>query len=108
MIKWVVIIVCGWLLFKLISNDSRKKGEKKQQTMERKVATGEMVKDPICGAYVSPEQQIRVRAGDAVHHFCSYECRDKFVEQLENQKQVSQQETFTETPEAEESTKTTD
>lgn len=90
MIKWLVLIVCGWALFKLITNDSKKKSEATQQKKERKVAKGDMVKDPVCGAYVELDQQIRVRQGETIHRFCSYECRDKFLQQLEERKQVAE------------------
>ncbi|MEZ0575029.1 TRASH domain-containing protein [Halodesulfovibrio aestuarii] len=83
MIKWVVLLVCGWLLFKLVTNDSKKKSDKKQKDMEKKVATGDMVKDPVCGAFVSLDQDIRIRDGETIHRFCSYECRDKFLARLE-------------------------
>lgn len=83
MIKWVVIILCVWFLFKLLTNDSKKKTEKKQENMEKKYAAGDMVKDPICGAFVSKDQQIRVKNGDSVEYFCSYDCRDKYIKQLE-------------------------
>ncbi|MCT4534867.1 transcriptional regulator [Halodesulfovibrio sp.] len=83
MIKWVVLLVCGWLLFKLVTNDNKKKADKKQKDMEKKVATGDMVKDPVCGAFVSLDQDIRIRDGETIHRFCSYECRDKFLARLE-------------------------
>lgn len=83
MIKWVVILVCAWALFKLFTNDNKKKTENKQATMEKDVAAGDMVKDPICGSFVSKDQQIRVRDGETVHYFCSYDCRDTFLKQLE-------------------------
>jgi YHS domain-containing protein len=82
-IKWVVLLVCGWLLFKLVTNDNKKKADKKQKDMEKKVATGDMVKDPVCGAFVSLDQDIRIRDGETIHRFCSYECRDKFLARLE-------------------------
>jgi YHS domain-containing protein len=82
-IKWVVLLVCGWLLFKLVTNDNKKKTDKKHKDMEKKVATGDMVKDPVCGAFVSLDQDIRIRDGETIHRFCSYECRDKFLARLE-------------------------
>ena len=50
------------------ANDlNKKKKENKQESaaeMERKVAAGEMVKDPECGAYVAVEGSISVRDGE--------------------------------------------
>ncbi|UZP68291.1 transcriptional regulator [Desulfovibrio mangrovi] len=87
LIKLLIFAVCGWALFKMFTNDSKRKTDKdaakKAKDIERKVATGEMVKDPVCGAYVSLDQEIRVRNGETIHRFCSYECRDKYLAQLE-------------------------
>jgi YHS domain-containing protein len=41
-----------------------------------------MVKDPSCGTYVDKDGDIRVREGDKVHVFCSYECRDKYLKRI--------------------------
>ena len=41
-----------------------------------------MVKDPQCGTYVSKDSEITVRDGETVYHFCSYDCRDKFLNAL--------------------------
>ena len=83
LLKLLIFAVCGWALFKMFTNDSKKNAAKKEKVQERKVATGEMVKDPVCGAYVSLDQEIRVRDGETIHRFCSYECRDKYIAQLE-------------------------
>ena len=55
----------------------------KTEDTKQKVAAGEMVKDPICGTYVERDGNIRVKEGEKVHIFCSYECRDKYLKQLE-------------------------
>ncbi|MFW6388812.1 MAG: TRASH domain-containing protein, partial [Desulfohalobiaceae bacterium] len=33
-----------------------------------------------CGTYVSSDSDIRVKQGNQVYYFCSYDCRDKFLE----------------------------
>jgi ribosomal protein L24E len=58
------------------------KRPRKNEEKDNLVATGEMVKDPFCGAFVSKDGDIRVRQGDKVHYFCSYECRDKYVKMI--------------------------
>lgn len=86
MIKWLVLIAAGYFLFRLLTNDRKKKGESEAKTQakeqERKIANGEMVKDPVCGAYVDKDSGITVRDGDTVHVFCSYECREQFLERV--------------------------
>ncbi|QGY41203.1 transcriptional regulator [Pseudodesulfovibrio cashew] len=83
MLKFIVIGVALFLVYKLFMGDKKKKEMDQAQTTKQKVASGEMVKDPICGTYVEHDGHIRVREGEKVHVFCSYECRDKFLKQLE-------------------------
>lgn len=85
--KWLILILAVYALYRLFANDVLKKkkenNEENAAEMERKIAAGEMIKDPECGTYVSAEGNISVRDGEIVHHFCSYECRDKFLQRLE-------------------------
>lgn len=37
-----------------------------------------LVRDPICGVFVSPELALSLTAGGRTHHFCSDKCRDEF------------------------------
>ena len=38
-----------------------------------------LVRDPVCGMHVSEDLAIAVRTGSEVMHFCSLECRDKYL-----------------------------
>ena len=40
----------------------------------------EMVLDPVCGSYVPESSALSARRGDETAHFCSTECRDKFIQ----------------------------
>lgn len=82
MLKFVILVVALFVLYKLFTGDKRKKVEDQQKENEKVAANGAMVKDPICGTYVDKESDIRVRQGDTTHAFCSYECRDKFLKQI--------------------------
>ena len=85
--KWLILILAGYALYRHFAKDVlKKKKENKEDNaadLERKVAAGEMVKDPECGTYVAVESNISVRDGETIHRFCSYECRDKFLQRLE-------------------------
>lgn len=83
MIRFLVIALCAYLVYKLFMGDKKQKNLHKDKETEKMAASGEMVRDPICGTYVSRDGDIRVRQGEQVHHFCSYECRDAFVKRLE-------------------------
>lgn len=85
--KLLFFVVAVYVAYKLFANDffRRKKDleRKEKEETERMAASGEMVKDPECGAYVAVDGSISVRDGDKVYHFCSYDCRDKFLKRLE-------------------------
>jgi YHS domain-containing protein len=44
--------------------------------------TGELKKDPVCGTYISAATSIKETVGGETHHFCSQQCRDKYVASL--------------------------
>lgn len=84
--KWLVLALAVYILYRLFANDvlKKKKTDKESDSaeLERKVASGEMVKDPECGAYVAIDSSISVKDGDKIHRFCSYDCRDTFLQRI--------------------------
>lgn len=44
--------------------------------------TGELKKDPVCGTYIATATSIKEKVGGQIFHFCSQECRDKYVATL--------------------------
>ena len=82
LLKFIIIAAALFIVYKLFMGDKKKKEMRNEKVVEKKVAAGEMVKDPICGTYVEKDGSIRVREGEKVHIFCSYECRDKYLKQL--------------------------
>jgi preprotein translocase subunit YajC len=89
MIKYLIIAVVIFAVFKFFTNDLKRKrqdAEKEQPQSKEKMPSGEeLVKDPICGAYVSVENSISVKDGDKIHRFCCYDCRDIFLKQVEQE-----------------------
>ncbi|QJT08104.1 transcriptional regulator [Oceanidesulfovibrio marinus] len=83
MLKFVIIIGAAFLLYRMFANDQKKKKDTKVKEQVKSASRGEMVQDPVCGAYVSVDSDIRVREGDKVHRFCSFECRDKYIKRLD-------------------------
>ncbi len=83
MTKWIIIALAIFVLYKLITNEKGKKEKSETKAKERKIAAGKMVKDPICGTYVDVDSSISVRDGSATHRFCSYECRQAYLDKLE-------------------------
>lgn len=92
LLKFIIIGAALFFVYKLFMGDKKKKAMQQEESMKQKVASGEMVKDPACGTYVDKDSSIRVREGEKVHVFCSYECRDKFLKQLQGETPESDQE----------------
>jgi YHS domain-containing protein len=82
MLKFLVLAAACFILYKLVTNDKKKKGEVKQTNDEQLAKEGVLVKDPVCGTYVSKDSDIRIKDGEHVRCFCSYECRDKYLKMI--------------------------
>ena len=80
--KWLILILVGYALYRMFMNDRKKSGEDTKKEKEHLSATGEMGKDPVCGAYIDSDSNIAVRDGKTVHRFCSYDCRDEFLKRI--------------------------
>jgi YHS domain-containing protein len=44
--------------------------------------TGELKKDPVCGTYIAAASSIKETVAGETIHFCSAQCRDKYVATL--------------------------
>jgi YHS domain-containing protein len=51
-------------------------------SQQRVPLTGELKRDPSCGTYISAATSIKEKVGGEILHFCSKECRDKYVASL--------------------------
>lgn len=88
LLKILIVAVALFVAYKLFFNDFKKKRKENEDAekkdYEKKKAAGELVKDPICGTYIAVDgDSVRVKDGDKIYHFCSYECRDSFLKKLE-------------------------
>lgn len=82
MLKIIILVVVGFILFKLLTGDQKKKKDQVTKEHEKMAASGVMVKDPICGTYVDKDTDIRVKKKGDVLCFCSYDCRDKYLKRI--------------------------
>lgn len=84
MLKFLVFAAACYFMYKLFVNDRKKKAQVKTEENEAMAKEGILVKDPVCGTYVSKDSDIRVKEGNEIRCFCSYECRDKYLKELES------------------------
>ena len=38
-----------------------------------------LVRDPVCGTYVTPRAALSLQSGGQTYHFCSEQCRSEFA-----------------------------
>jgi YHS domain-containing protein len=82
LLKGILLIAALYVVWSLIRGDMRHRKERSANKERELIDAGKLVKDPVCGTYVAAQSSISVRDGTAEHHFCSYECRDRFLRQL--------------------------
>jgi len=86
MFKVLIFLAAAFILYKLFTGDRKKKADLKATQTAKMADEGLLVKDPVCGTFVSKDSQIRVKDGDQVRCFCSFECREKYIKMLESAK----------------------
>lgn len=82
MLKFLVFAAACFILYKFFMNDRKKKAEVKNTSNAELAKEGVLVKDPMCGTYVSKDSDIRIKEGEKVQCFCSFECRDKYLKMI--------------------------
>lgn len=81
--KLLFLAAAIYFLVKMFQGDSKQAQKEAKKTQETLIAKGELVKDPVCGSFVSLDDSVQARDGNKILHFCSYECRDKYLKQIE-------------------------
>lgn len=81
MVKFLILLVVGYLLYRSMKNwmfpDS---GQKKNVSSRADEQIDDvMIKDPFCEAYFPQRNAVNLTFNGNVYYFCSKACRDKFV-----------------------------
>ncbi len=88
--KILIFGIAAYALYRLFMNDKRKNIEKSENDEAKKVADGILVRDPVCGVYVEKDNSFSVRNGDIVEYFCSDDCRQKYIKQVQEQQKIQE------------------
>ena len=75
--SWVV-----WMVKRLVA--MIRSGEGARRTAGGTPASRTLVQDPVCGGYVAPDAGVALRLEGRAHRFCSTECRDRYVAELQS------------------------
>lgn len=71
------------IIFRGFGSMTRPEEQARPPRVENSVPlSGELKKDPSCGTYISAATSIKERVGGETFHFCSKDCRDKYVASL--------------------------
>jgi YHS domain-containing protein len=81
---WVVIVSWGFRLLRRLVNNMAAEGAKAEPEPDVFVpqdsSARKLVRDPICGMHMAETIAIPLRNGNELLHFCSAECREKYVQ----------------------------
>jgi YHS domain-containing protein len=78
---WMVIVYWSVALLRRIVSSMGTTGTKTQPdvVVPRDSNARKLVRDPICGMHLAETIAIPMRDGTELLHFCSVECREKYV-----------------------------
>jgi YHS domain-containing protein len=82
---WLLVLSWGISLLKrLFSAQPHEDGPTEEnQTMPEEPAGRKLVRDPVCGMHVAEELAISVPTANEPVHFCSVECRDRYLQETQ-------------------------
>jgi uncharacterized protein len=80
--RLIILIILGYIGYRLVKKFFALPSIPKwKDGMEQRGIDDVMVKDPFCQVYFPQREGIRAVINGVEYHFCSKECRDKFIEQ---------------------------
>ena len=71
----VLLLLIAWAFWKVVDGVIEVFGG----LPSRSKSPMKLVRDPVCGTWVSPRESLGLRAGNTTHYFCSDACRAKFA-----------------------------
>jgi YHS domain-containing protein len=69
----------AWLMRKIMTRLLRDTAPTSGSQPESKQGPVPLERDPVCGTYVSPEISFTTEQSGQILHFCSAECRERYI-----------------------------
>ena len=79
LIRLMVVFVIVMVVMSALRGLLARKDPSVQQKRAGKVRSGKLLKDPICGTYVTAEESLSATRESQTFYFCSEECKEQFV-----------------------------
>lgn len=75
----LLLLAAAWAFWRLIDGVIEAfGGTTAKRARKRGNAAVKLVRDPVCGTWVSPASSRNLQSGSGTYYFCSDECRAKF------------------------------
>lgn len=76
----VLLLLLAWGFWRMVDGVIEALGGTTKQRAKRQggSAAVKLVRDPVCGTWVSPRTARSLKTGSATQYFCSDDCRVKF------------------------------
>ncbi len=75
----LLLLAVAWAFWRLVDGVIETFGGTTNRTQrKRRPSPVKLVRDPVCGTWVSPSNSRFLQVGEATHYFCSDDCRKKF------------------------------
>lgn len=78
---WLVVLSWSLSLLKRLFGARPRAGSSNEQneSVPDAPTSKKLVRDPVCGTHVAEELAVSVLTGNELVHFCSAECRDRYL-----------------------------
>lgn len=77
-----ILVMVGLSLLRAFMNPGKSTKQQARPRKETKSARGgKLVKDPVCGTYVTPDGSPTTTDNGEAFYFCSEDCQNKFLSQ---------------------------
>jgi YHS domain-containing protein len=74
----LLLLAIAWAFWRLVDGVIETFGGTSRTQRKRRASPVKLVRDPVCGTWVSPSNSRFLQVGSATHYFCSDDCRKKF------------------------------
>ena len=80
---WIVVVSWGFALLRRLVDRMDNPPARSNQPIDvpNDAVSRKLVRDPICGMHIAEGLALPLKQGSTILHFCSAECRDKYVSQ---------------------------